>query len=104
MSSGHGNASLHNTKPRHEDRAETNLQPMLVSIPLTEDEQAAVEDGQAGLDRLLQRLADVPTPAGPTPRQGDSLLTATQLPIVAVDHGSPAPTGSVAGKDQAHED
>ncbi|MDE1675094.1 hypothetical protein [Nocardia gipuzkoensis] len=60
---------------------------MLVSIPLTDDEQAAVQDGQAALDRLLQRLADVPTPAGPAPRQGGSSLTSTQLPIVAVNHG-----------------
>ncbi|MGY2011991.1 tyrosine-type recombinase/integrase [Nocardia gipuzkoensis] len=68
-------------------QAKTNLQRMLVSIPLTDDEQAAVEDGQSALDRLLQRLADVPTPAGPTPRQGGSSLTSTQLPIIAVNHG-----------------
>lgn len=68
-------------------QAKTNLQRMLVSIPLTDDEQAAVEDGQAALDRLLQRLADVPTPAGPSLRDGDLSLTATQLPIVAVTHG-----------------
>ncbi|MBC2640752.1 MULTISPECIES: tyrosine-type recombinase/integrase [unclassified Rhodococcus (in: high G+C Gram-positive bacteria)] len=69
-------------------QAKSNLQRMLVSIPLTDDEQAAVEDGQAALDQLLQRLADVPTPAGTTPRQ----LTATPLPIVAVNHGRPART------------
>ena len=69
-------------------QAKSNLQRMLVSIPLTDDEQAAVEDGQAALDQLLQRLADVPTPAGTTPRQ----LTATPLPIVAVNHGRPVRT------------
>jgi hypothetical protein len=42
---------------------------MLVGIPLTDDERAAVDDGQAAVDRLLHRLADVATPAGPTPRQ-----------------------------------
>lgn len=68
-------------------QAKSNLQRMLVSIPLTDDEQAAVQDGQAALDQLLQRLATVPTPAGPTPRQGDSSLTATLLPIIAVNHG-----------------
>ncbi|WP_378733970.1 hypothetical protein [Nocardia brasiliensis] len=36
---------------------------------LTDDERAAVEDGQAALDQLLQRLADTATPAGPTPRE-----------------------------------
>jgi hypothetical protein len=67
-------------------QAKSNLQRMLVSIPLTDDEQAAVQDGHAALDQLLQRLADTPTPAGTTPRQ----LTATPLPIVAVNHGRPA--------------
>jgi hypothetical protein len=42
---------------------------MLVDVPLTDDERAAVEDGQAAVDQLLQRLVDVATPAGPTPRQ-----------------------------------
>jgi hypothetical protein len=41
---------------------------MLATIPLTDDERAAVDDGQAALDQLLQRLADTPAPAGPTPR------------------------------------
>ncbi len=49
--------------------AKDNLQRMLAAIPLTDDERAAVDDGQAALDNLLQRLADVPTPAGPTPNQ-----------------------------------
>ena len=38
-------------------------------IPLTEAEVAAVDDGVAAFDKLLTHLADVPTPAGPTPRQ-----------------------------------
>ncbi|MHA5054859.1 hypothetical protein [Streptomyces sp. SD15] len=49
--------------------AKENLQKMLAAIPLTVDEQAAVQDGQLALDRLLDRLADVPTPVGPTPRE-----------------------------------
>ena len=72
-------------------QAKANLQRMLVSIPLTDDEQAAVEDGQAALDQLLQRLADVPTPAGTTPRDIGT-PTATQLPIIAVNHGRSART------------
>jgi len=47
--------------------AQDNLQRMLASIPLTDDERAAVDDGQAALDSLLGKLADVPTPAGATP-------------------------------------
>jgi hypothetical protein len=50
-------------------QAKANLQRMLVDIPLTDDERAAVEDDVAALDRLVQRLTDVPTPAGPTPRE-----------------------------------
>jgi hypothetical protein len=37
--------------------AQSNVQKMAVSIPLTDDEQAAIEDGQPALDRLLDRLA-----------------------------------------------
>jgi len=60
--------------------AKENLQKMRAMIPLTEDEQAAVDDGNAALDRL----ADIPTPAGPTPRQLDPPGTATILPIIDV--------------------
>jgi hypothetical protein len=40
---------------------------MLASIPLADDERAAVDDGQNALDQLPGRLADVPTPAGRHP-------------------------------------
>lgn len=46
-----------------------NLLRMLQEIPLTDEERAAVEDGAAAFDRLLDGLADVPTPEGLTPRQ-----------------------------------
>jgi hypothetical protein len=49
--------------------AKGHLQRMLHAIPLTEEERAAVEDGAAAVDQLLGRLVDVPTPAGPTPRE-----------------------------------
>ena len=64
--------------------AKENLQMMLANIPLTDDERAAVDDGQAALGQLLERLTDVPTPAGPTPRQIGTPATATLLPIVDV--------------------
>ena len=73
-------------------QAKANLQRMLISIPLTDDEQAAVEDGQAALDHLLQRLADAPTPTGTTPRDIGIPPTATQLPIIAVNNGRSAPS------------
>ncbi len=49
--------------------AKANLLRMQQRVPLTEEERAAVDDGLAALERLCARLADVPTPAGPTPRQ-----------------------------------
>lgn len=68
-------------------QAKRNLRKMAISIPLTEDEQAAVTDGQSALDRLLDRLTDTPTPAGPTPRQPDVPAGANLLPILAVRQG-----------------
>jgi hypothetical protein len=67
--------------------AKENLQRMLASVPLTDDEQAAVDDGQAALDSLLERLIDVPTPDGATPREITGSATATLLPIIAVNQG-----------------
>ena len=61
--------------------ARGNLQRMLAQIPLTEDERAAVEDGAAAIDQLIERLHDVPTPAGPTPRE---LAAPTFIPLVAL--------------------
>lgn len=69
--------------------ANASLQRMLAEIPLTDDEQAAVEDDRAALTRLLDRLADTPTPAGPTPRQIGVPPTATLLPIVSVNTRRP---------------
>jgi len=68
--------------------AKDNLQRMLASIPLTDDERAAVDDGHNALDSLLSRLTDVPTPSGPTPRQIGIPTTATRLPIVEVTQGT----------------
>ena len=36
---------------------------------IVEHASPAVDDGANAVERLLTRLADVPTPAGPTPRQ-----------------------------------
>lgn len=60
---------------------------MLASIPLTEDERAAVDDGQTAIDALLTRLTDIPTPAGPTPRQLGLPTAVTMLSIVEVRQG-----------------
>jgi integrase len=66
--------------------AKTNLQHMLAAIPLSDDERAAVDDGQAALDGLLHRLTDVATPAGPTPAQIGIPPTVTHLPLINITH------------------
>jgi hypothetical protein len=60
--------------------ARGHLQRMLTAIPLTEGERAAVEDGAAAVKQLLDRLADMPTPAGPTPRK----IWETQPPLLTL--------------------
>jgi integrase len=72
--------------------ARDNLQRMLANIPLTDDEQAAVDDGQAALNQLLERLTDVPTPSGATPREIGIPATATLLPVIAVNQDKPRST------------
>jgi integrase len=58
----------------------THLLRLLQEIPLGEAEQAAVEDGITAYENLLSKLADVPTPAGPTPRQiGAGLVQITSV-------------------------
>ena len=58
----------------------THLLRLLQEIPLGEAEQVAVEDGVAAYENLLSKLADVPTPAGPTRRQIGAGLV--QIPSV----------------------
>jgi integrase len=70
--------------------AKDNLQRMLATIPLTDDERAAVDDGHTAVTALLDRLADVPTPAGPTPRELGTPATVTMLPIVQIRTGNPS--------------
>jgi integrase len=73
-----------------------NLQRMLQAIPLLEDERAAVEDGVAAYEKLLARLIDIPTPAGPTPRQLTSpdLIPLTAISISPQEPGSDGRNGT----------
>ena len=68
--------------------SKANLQHMLIDIPLHEDERAAVEDDAAAVESLLARLADVPTPAGPTPRQMVSHTLRTNITLRSVSAGN----------------
>ncbi len=66
-------------------QGKTHLWRLLQEIPLGEAEQAAVEDGIAAYERLLSKLADVPTPAGPAPHQtGTELVQITSFRQVAM--------------------
>jgi hypothetical protein len=68
--------------------AKANLQHMVATIPLTEEERAAVDDGQSALDQLLLRLANVPTPAGPTPLEIAPGRRIKHLPLVVTTEPS----------------
>jgi hypothetical protein len=60
--------------------AKANLQRMRLEIPLSETERAAVDEGTVAVEQLIERLADTPTPAGPSPRE----LHATYIPLDAL--------------------
>jgi hypothetical protein len=42
---------------------------MLEQVDLTDDEREALEGDRDAVTALAQRLADIPTPAGPTPKE-----------------------------------
>jgi hypothetical protein len=74
--------------------ARGNLQRMLAQIPLTDDERAAIEDGTAAVERLLENLKNVATPAGPTPRElshAESFIPLEQLNASACPPEHPSP-------------
>jgi hypothetical protein len=60
----------------------SNLLRMRQEIPLSDAELTALDDGVSALESLLSRLADVPTPAGPTPLE---LRKAPLVQIQAAD-------------------
>ncbi|MGW6241655.1 hypothetical protein [Streptomyces sp. NPDC055094] len=66
--------------------AKDNLRRMAAAIPLTDDERAAVDDGQEALDSRLNRLADTPTFRRPQARHQAS---STYRPLHASCHSSP---------------
>ena len=54
--------------------AKANLLRLRQEIPLTDEELAAVNEGIRAYEHLLKKLADVATPAGPTPRELSQLV------------------------------
>ena len=63
-----------------------NLVRMLEFISLTEDEKLLVKEGIELHQDLIEKLADVPTPAGPTPREleGNQHKATNVIPLEAV--------------------
>ena len=65
--------------------AKDGIQRMLVQLPLTEDERAAVEGDHDAVDRLLNGLIDRPTPGGTTPRELTSRPGSGRIPPLEPD-------------------
>jgi integrase len=57
------------------EEKQRHLMHMRQDIPLTDLELATVEGDLAATEQLIAQLRDVPTPAGPTPRQLEELET-----------------------------
>jgi hypothetical protein len=60
--------------------AKKNLLRLRQEIPLRDEEISAIEDGVDAFERLLSKLVDVPTPAGPTPRQLEAAFLVRLIP------------------------
>lgn len=56
------------------------VQRRLALIPLTDAERTAIAGDQQAFRRWLERLADTPTPAGPTPRELANSADSSQHP------------------------
>jgi hypothetical protein len=64
--------SFYRVKPAAKDllvESKANLLRLQQEIPLTDEEQAVVDEDLAGCERLLAQLADVPALDGSTPRE-----------------------------------
>ena len=70
--------------PKHSSQVQllegkANLVQLRQEIPLSEAEVAAVDDGIGAMEKLLEQLVDVPTPAGPTPREMETRIQGTAI-------------------------
>jgi hypothetical protein len=65
-----------------------NLVRMLEFVQLTQDEKLLVTEGIELHQALIEKLVDVPTPAGPTPRELDAQRQGAMkmIPIQSVRH------------------
>jgi hypothetical protein len=62
-----------------------NLVRMLEFVQLTEDEKVLVTEGIELHQALIEKLVDVPTPAGPTPRELDAQRQG-EMKVIPIKH------------------
>jgi len=65
---------------------------MLEQLDLTDDERQALEGDREAITALAAKLADVPTPAGPTPDQ----LGHAPIPVTLGTTRRPDPEGGAS--------
>jgi hypothetical protein len=65
------------------------IEQMLEQLDLTDAERAALEGDRDAVAALVEKLADVPTPAGPTPNQ----LGHAPIPVTFGPTRRPDPEG-----------
>ncbi|WP_328551123.1 MULTISPECIES: hypothetical protein [unclassified Streptomyces] len=73
-----------------------HLQRMLSSSTPPTTSRPPSRTVKAALDHLLERLTNVPTPAGPTPRELGLPAATTLLPIVGTSTGASSSTADRA--------
>lgn len=68
------------------------INKMLEQVDLTDDEREALEGDRDAITALTERLADIPTPAGPTPRELGTGTDDAFIPLTQVMGSVPART------------
>ncbi len=71
--------------------AKGNLLRLKQELSLTEEEAAAVDEGVELMKKLIEQLADTPTPAGPPPREirTKAERIERELPVLRDDASDP---------------
>ena len=73
------------------------IQQMLEQLSLTDEEKEALEGDREVVTALIERLADIPTPSGPTPAELGA--TSTFIPLTALTSGLRKPLGNGDNKE-----
>lgn len=76
------------------DEAKQHLLSMKRELSLTDEELATIDQDLVANDRLIAALADVPTPAGPTPRQIETWQQ-NMIPVTSVQQSGNMIRGTI---------